>query len=565
MTNPPDELARLLAELERAELVARAAGPEWTYLFRHALTQETAYNSLLRKRRREVHRLIGQAYEQVYAGRLEEHAALLAHHYGEAGDEAKTLHYSALAGEAAARMYAASEAVEHYTRALQIARRALEDEETSTRAEEGLHLDAAEGIPMVGRLYLGRGRALELAGRWPEALHNYEELAGLGEQRREEALELAALLARARIYATPNPAHNTASAEAALERALLLARARHDVAAQSETLWIAMLAYSFGGQPRRAIQAGEEALALSRALGSQEQTAFILNGLFMAYWPIGEPERARRVLDEARSLWQNLGNLLMLAENHTRLGLLQFAGGRYREAIASSDEALRVAQSISHLWGQANSRAMVGHSYLELGEPERAVAAMEEALALGRASGHPAVLGGTRADLGWVLALQGSRDRSLALAQEAVAFASATYAPLLPWTLAQLGRVHLLSGDMAAAEAAVQKSQAIVNPEGSFHAPIWVGLAGSELALAQGRPEVAQTQAQELLVYLKRGGWRTYQPDALYLQARAAAGQGQVVQARDLLRRARQSAQELGSARSLALISTPIAGVDAGE
>src|SRR5450759_4033679 len=91
MTNPLDELTSLLAELERAELVARADGPERAYLFRHALTQETAYNSLLRKRRRAVHRLVGQAYEQLYAGRLTEHAALLPHHYVEAGDEAKIL------------------------------------------------------------------------------------------------------------------------------------------------------------------------------------------------------------------------------------------------------------------------------------------------------------------------------------------------------------------------------------------------------------------------------------------------------------------------------------------
>ena len=564
MTNPLDELTSLLAELERAELVARADGPERAYLFRHALTQETAYNSLLRKRRRAVHRLVGQAYEQLYAGRLEEHAALLAHHYAEAGDEAKILEYSSLAGDAAERVYAASEAVEHYTRALQIARGALEAGEKAPPAEDALRLTTAEGVPLLSRLYLGRGRALELGGRWQEALHNYEELAAFGDRRGEKALELAALIARARIYATPNPAHDAASAASALGRALTLARALHDVTAEARVLWISMLSDSFSGRPRLAIQAGEEALVLSRSLGLREQTAYILNGLFMAYWPVGEPGRARIVLDEARLLWQDLGNLLMLAENHTRTSLLQFADGRYRQAIASSDEAFRIAQSISHIWGQANSRSMVGHSYLEQGEPERAVAAMEEALKLGEASGHPAVLAGTRADLGWLHASLGAGERGLSLAREAAAYAAATYAPLHSWTLAQLGRAHLLLGDLPAAEAAVHESQAILNPEGNFHAPIWVGLAGSELALAQGRPELAEALARELLAYLKRGGWRTYQPDALYLQAKAAAAQGLTGRARELLHQARQAAQELGSARSLVLVGTPLPGIESG-
>jgi hypothetical protein len=190
---------------------------------------------------------------------------------------------------------------------------------------------------------------------------------------------------------------------------------------------------------------------------------------------------------------------------------------------------------------------------------------MEEALQLGQSSGHPAVLAGTRADMGWLLASLGSSERGLSLAQEAAVFAAAAYPPLLPWTLAQLARVHLLLGDLPAAGEAVQRSQAILNPEGNFHAPIWVGMAASELALAQARPEAAAAFARELLSYLERGGWRTYQPDALYLQARAAAAQAMNEQARDLVERARQAAQELGSARSLALTGAPLPGLESGD
>jgi predicted ATPase len=110
-----------LGELENAELV-RWSGLD-TYAFNHTLTQETAYRSLLRPQRRKLHRAVAQAYEELYPQQLDEFAALLAEHYAEADDDAKTLEYAARAGDAEARVYANAEAIAHYSQALEIVKR----------------------------------------------------------------------------------------------------------------------------------------------------------------------------------------------------------------------------------------------------------------------------------------------------------------------------------------------------------------------------------------------------------------------------------------------------------
>ncbi len=107
-----------LTELENAQLVHCAEDEELACLFKHTLTQEAAYESLLLKKRREIQLAVANAYERLYPDRLDENAALLAQHYAEAGDDAKTFAYAVRAGDAAVRVFAHTEAHKHYAEAL---------------------------------------------------------------------------------------------------------------------------------------------------------------------------------------------------------------------------------------------------------------------------------------------------------------------------------------------------------------------------------------------------------------------------------------------------------------
>ncbi len=111
-------LTEQLKQLENAELVRSLPDDDRAFLFKHALTHESAYESLLLKERRAIHRHVAEAYEALYPDRLDENAALLAQHYAAAGDDTRTFSYAVRAGDAAGSVFAYPEADGHYAVAL---------------------------------------------------------------------------------------------------------------------------------------------------------------------------------------------------------------------------------------------------------------------------------------------------------------------------------------------------------------------------------------------------------------------------------------------------------------
>jgi class 3 adenylate cyclase/tetratricopeptide (TPR) repeat protein len=109
-----------LRELKVIELIyEKSVSPELAYMFKHALTHEVAYNSLLVQRRRELHRLIALAIEELYADRLAEQYEVLAYHFTKGEEWTKALEYLLKAAEKAAKAFATREAVVLYDEALE--------------------------------------------------------------------------------------------------------------------------------------------------------------------------------------------------------------------------------------------------------------------------------------------------------------------------------------------------------------------------------------------------------------------------------------------------------------
>jgi len=116
-----DELYRLLASLQHKEfLYEQPAFPEVEYIFKHALTQEVAYNSVLQDQRRVLHERTAQAIEQLYHNWLEEHYSELAHHYSRSGNTVKAIEYLHKAGQQAVQRSAHAEAINQLTTALEL-------------------------------------------------------------------------------------------------------------------------------------------------------------------------------------------------------------------------------------------------------------------------------------------------------------------------------------------------------------------------------------------------------------------------------------------------------------
>ena len=115
------ELYRVLASLQAKEfLYEQPAFPEVEYLFKHALTQEVAYGTVLQEQRKALHERTGQAIEALYKENLEDHYSGLAHHYQLGGNAEKAVEYLHLAGQQAARQSANEEAIRYLTRAIEL-------------------------------------------------------------------------------------------------------------------------------------------------------------------------------------------------------------------------------------------------------------------------------------------------------------------------------------------------------------------------------------------------------------------------------------------------------------
>jgi predicted ATPase/DNA-binding winged helix-turn-helix (wHTH) protein len=119
VARPEVELRQWLFTLQKAEfLYERPTVPESEYTFKHALTQEVAYDALSWERRREVHERTAQALEALFPDRLEKHYSTLAHHYSRSGNTTKALDYLRRAGHQAMQQSAYTEAISHWTTAL---------------------------------------------------------------------------------------------------------------------------------------------------------------------------------------------------------------------------------------------------------------------------------------------------------------------------------------------------------------------------------------------------------------------------------------------------------------
>ena len=113
------ELDTHLSQLQRVDLIyERARLPELEYIFKHSLTQEAAYKSLLHERRREFHFKVGEALEQLFPDRKEEFLGLLAYHFEAADAAERAVDYLILAGDKARWEDAFEEAKGYYHRAL---------------------------------------------------------------------------------------------------------------------------------------------------------------------------------------------------------------------------------------------------------------------------------------------------------------------------------------------------------------------------------------------------------------------------------------------------------------
>jgi tetratricopeptide (TPR) repeat protein len=327
---PEQELLSHLSILKDSELLyERGIYPQSTYIFKHALTQVVAYDSLLVRRRQELHLRIGQAIEKIYADRLVEHHEALAYHFAQGEEWAKALYYLCKAADKAAQTFANHEAVALYDQALEAAGHLgdkvgvqalmtihqakmnlhfILSEFEKSRAEAGLLLALARQAEDQDK----EGIALATMGRASHYAHDSEQALIYCAKAIEIAAGTDAELVLASSHFTIGTAHAVhgrfQEAWESIKQVLPVSQSGGNVAYHSLALYLAGLIHNWGGDYVEALRSLSESVLIAR---KHNLPGPLLQGLWakgLALTARGDYDKALVTLEEGLALSEKVGD-----------------------------------------------------------------------------------------------------------------------------------------------------------------------------------------------------------------------------------------------------------------
>jgi predicted ATPase len=487
-----NELHEALARLEEAELVfRRGTPPHATFTFKHALVQDTAYDSMLRSRRQQVHAAVASVLEERFPETAETKPEVLAQHYCEAGLAERCVEYRLRAGQRAAELSANLEAVGHLTKGLEVLSTLPE---SLQRDELELALQSALGMPLIAT----KGYAAPETGA---AYARGQELC----ERMGRADRLLPIVYGRWAYNVVAGEHETGRRLA--EQFLSLVEGQADTALELVGRRILGMSLLHLGELQAGRSRIEQALRLydprrHRSLAfrfGQDQQASGLAFLALVSWLSGFPDQAARTIERA-------------------LGVL---------------EALNHANSRGYVlvWGAA-TLAQLRHDVAAVRKHVDEVVALAEEHGLGLWLAYGKVF------RGWVLAQQGRQEEGTAELVKALAECQATRTRVhRPYHLSLLAEALHRSGRSEEALGAVDEALAVVEEteerwwEAGLHrlrGDLLLSLSTQNAARAETEYDAAVTTAQ-------RQGARMLELRAAASLARLWRDQGERRKARDLL------------------------------
>ena len=351
----PQEILSNLETLFRADLTPLAPSePEQTYLFKHMLTQEVAYESLPYTMRARLHGLFGRFIEEQYGEQIEQYVDLLAFHFDSSDQPEKRCYYLLKAGEVAQNGYANTAAVDYYRRALPL-------------------LGGAEKVQTLLKL----GNVLELTGQWSEANDTYQQalvLAAVEEDTQSQAQVKTALgeLNRKQGH------YDEAAAWLSQARALFEEAGNLEGAAQA--IHFSGTTAAHRAHYDRARDLYQESLRIRRRLGDLPGTAALLSNLGIVARLQSDQESANRLHNESLSIRRQLGDRWAISVSLGNLGNLALDQGLYQEARTLYEEALAMRREVGDPWAIANALNNLGNLERTQGNWQEAAALYRESL-----------------------------------------------------------------------------------------------------------------------------------------------------------------------------------------
>jgi len=526
------KMDELLAELKSLELIyEKAYFPELSYMFKHALTHDVAYSTLLVERRRALHRVVAAAIEELYADRLPEHYEALAHHYYQGQQWQKALDYLVKAGDKATAAYANQDALEYYARALEVCERLGESALATAifvARSRGVvdytvgdfHAYAADSDRMaVAARSLGdrrlEGMALARRGTAEFWDHDFETAEGtlkaalaIGDEgfndvRFVASSELASMYVVINRHAEAEPLTRTAE-DLAPKVGDRLTEAWWGVSGSLGSIW--------AGRFNEALE------VLERWRGAAEKGRQITTLLWhrweeaLARGGRGEYQQALVLLTDVLAICTRVGDLHTRARNLNTIGWLYGELQDHQQAMEWNTRGVEAAveANLPDPEVESNARLNLGDDLLALGRPDEAEEQFQKV---------EQVVRNPRPQDRWMLwrysqrlfhsygelwLVRGDHGRALAYADECLALAEQSDSRKNIVKGCRLrGQVLLPQGKLAEAEkelaAALEIAQQVGNPPQLWKTQAALG----DLRKAQGRPEDARQAYRDALAVIQ--------------------------------------------------------------
>jgi class 3 adenylate cyclase/tetratricopeptide (TPR) repeat protein len=379
ITGMREELKAYLLNLQSLEFIyEKNLFPELEYVFKHALTQEVAYNSLLLKRRKDIHEKIGKAIETLYPDRLEEFYEMLAHHYLRSKNLEKAYQYLKLSGDKALQHYSNWESLYFLREAIGILNKLPDTEENKRRMIE------------ISLLMEGPMKILAYPEDTLQLLHNGERLSiELGDER-----SLAIFYSNIGLaYAFKG---NSIEGIAYAEKCFNTAEKIEDLELIAPTAFNLCSSYAITGEYVKTVQVAPRVLVLLEKTNRESDVSgvafnFNLYSALSAYYgnamgALGNFKEGEALCEKALRFACDIDNLYSMGFAEGMFGLLFIFNGDGEKAVEHLWKSIKYAEEGQIVPLLALSWTYLGQGHYFMGDLQNAKKFIEKGIKLKRDS-----------------------------------------------------------------------------------------------------------------------------------------------------------------------------------
>jgi predicted ATPase/class 3 adenylate cyclase len=479
-----------LAKLVRAEILfVKSQPPRCRYIFKHALLEDAAYNSMIKSKRQQFHRRIAEVLEARFPQTVETQPELLAHHFTEAGLPEKAIDYWLKAGLRSRKRSAENEAIGHLTRGLSLLE-TLDESPEGARQELGL-------LNALGPAYIAaRGYAApEVGPFFARARQLCEQLGATSELFAVMWGTWVWHIARGELRQCIDLAQET----------LAWAEGGHDRGIIGEAHHLPAATMCYRGHFAQAREHSAQAIALGDDpercrvwSGFTGQNSAVANRcyLFLPLWHLGFPEQALRLSEETLDLARKLAHPFSLAYalHHTGWLYLQARLGAKLSVAAQQLLAIAAEQGFA-LW-QATGTFFQGAGLLLQGKPQEAIPLLLKGSQAFRACGMELCLTYQHGTLADAYLTAGRWDEARRALDDALSFAEKNDERCHEAELHRLKGELLLaeSRDQTAAEDCFRRAIEVARRQQSRAWELRATMSLARLRQRQGRRAEARTE-----------------------------------------------------------------------